>query len=213
MKKKLGIIMLAIIAIVLMATVGKRTTENQNVFINEVRSWDSAATRDGYFGSDYIELYNASSEDISLEGWYMSDDSQNLMKCQLQGIVINEKGFVLIYANGENNAGNSLNFKINPAGEKIFLSNAQGDLVDSVYIPEQEFGTVYARMTDGVDRWCVKESTIDASNNEAKVLPLKKLKMPEFSHESGFYKESFELIIEAEQRQTIYYTLDGSKPT
>lgn len=213
MKKKLGIIMLAIIAIVLMATVGKRTTENQNVFINEVRSWDSAATRDGYFGSDYIELYNASSEDISLEGWYMSDDSQNLMKCQLQGIEINAKGFVLIYANGENNAGNSLNFKINPAGEKIFLSNAQGDLVDSVYVPEQEFGTVYARMTDGVDRWCVKEPTIDASNNEAKVLPLKKLKMPEFSHESGFYKESFELIIEAEQGQTIYYTLDGSKPT
>lgn len=213
MKKKPGIIMLTLATVIIMIVIGSKTSEKQNVFINEVRSWDSASTRDGYFGSDYIELYNASSEEVSLEGWYLSDDSQNLMKCQLHEVMIGANGFVLIYANGENNSGDSLNFKINPAGEKIFLSDAQGNLVDSIYVPEQEFGTVYARMNDGDAQWCVKEPTIDSSNNGAKVLPLKSLNAPVFSHESGFYKNSFELVLKAEDGQIIYYTLDGSKPT
>ena len=213
MNKKSGIVMLTLAVIILMLAVGKETNEKQNVFINEVRSWDSDVTREGYFGSDYIELYNASREDISLEGWFLSDDAQDLKKSQLHDVWIGANGFVLLYANGKNDSGDSLNFKINPAGEKIFLSDAQGKLVDSIYVPKQELGTVYARKTDGSNQWCVKEATIDSSNNEAKLLPLKNLKVPNFSHESGFYQDSFYLTLQGEDDQKIYYTLDGSKPT
>lgn len=212
MRKKLSIIILTLVVILLVTIVGKETKENQTVFINEVRSWDSATTRDGYFGSDYIELYNASEEEISLDGWYLSDDSQDLMKCVLHDVWIGANGFVLIYANGEGDSGDSLNFKLDPTGEKIFLSDSQGKLIDSIFVPRQEFGTVYARKTDGGQEWCVKEATVDFSNNEAEILPVKCLKNPEFSVGSGFYKDSFELELNAEKNQTIYYTLDGSKP-
>ena len=33
--------------------------------------------------SDWIELYNSSSEAASLEGWYLSDDSEDLFKWSL----------------------------------------------------------------------------------------------------------------------------------
>lgn len=188
-------------------------TTKQTIFINEVRSWDTSATRNGYYGSDYIELYNASSQEISLEGWHISDEAADLMKCRISGVSISPKGFVLLYANGKNDTGDSLNFKINPAGERIYLSDAAGYLVDSVYVPEQEHGTVYARVTDGADQWCVKEETTDYSNNEAKILPMRSLEEPVFSHESGFYEDDFILTIEANKDETIYYTLDGSEPT
>ena len=63
--------MLTLFAVAGAVATGKLINKKQVVFINEVRSWDSAATRDGYYGSDYIELYNASSEEVSLDGWYI----------------------------------------------------------------------------------------------------------------------------------------------
>ena len=213
MNKKLGIIVLSLAAVLGVLRIGKGLSKEQIIFINEVRSWDSSATRDGYYGSDYIELYNASDEKISLDGWFVSDDAQDMKKYQLYDVTIDAKGFTLLYANEKKDSGTALNFKINPTGEKIFLSDAQGNLVDSVYVPKQEFGTVYARKTDGAEEWCIKEETTDFSNNDATVLPSKELPAPVFSHESGFYEKAFTLKLEAGENEIIYYTLDGSKPT
>ena len=213
MKKKLGIFMLTLVAVAGITAISKGLNKEQFVFINEVRSWDSSSTRDGYYGSDYIELYNASSEEVSLDGWYISDDATDLKKCQLYDVTIGGGDYALLYANAKDNNGDSLNFKLNPAGEKIFLSDAAGNLVDSVYVPEQEFGTVYARVTDGADEWAVMQESVLSSNNGGEILPVRSLEEPVFSHESGFYDDAFTLTIEAEEGQTIYYTLDGSKPT
>ncbi len=213
MKKKLGIIVLALAATIGILAVGKYFSKEQVIFINEVRSWDSSVTRDGYYGSDYIELFNASDEEVSLKGWFISDDMLDLKKYQLYDVTIGAKGFTLLFANEKQDSGTSLNFKLDSVGEKIFLSDARGNLVDSVYVPKQEFGTVYARVTDGAKQWCVKEESTDFSNNDAKILPTKSLNAPVFSHVSGFYEEPFTLELEAGKNETIYYTLDGSEPT
>lgn len=213
MKKKAGIIVLTLMAVLGVLAVDKMVIKEQDVYINEVRSWDSSVTRNGYYGSDYIELYNASDEEVSLNDWFVSDDILDLKKYQLYDVTIGAKGFTLLFANEKQDSGTSLNFKLDPAGEKIFLSDAQGNLVDSVYVPKQEFGTVYARVTDGAKHWCVKEETTDFSNNEAEILPVKKLDAPVFSHESGFYEDAFTLELKAGENEIIYYTLDGSKPT
>lgn len=64
----MGIIVLTLVVVVGIIVIDRRITKEQSIYINEVRSWDTAATREGYYGSDYIELYNASDEEISLEG-------------------------------------------------------------------------------------------------------------------------------------------------
>ena len=213
MKKRLGIIVLTLLILIMTLVVSKSFEEEPIIFINEVRSWDCATTRDGYYGSDYIELYNMSSEEVSLDGWYMSDDEGDLLKSRLSDITIGPKGYALICAGGDEDSKADVVFKINPEGEKIFLSNKDGELVDSIYVPKQELGTVYARMIDGGDKWAVKEPSGLESNDNAMVLPTRTLSIPVFSHESGFYDEEFYLNISAEPGQTIYYTLDGSVPT
>lgn len=213
MKKKIGLISLTLMFVAVTLLAGKYIKKEQSIYINEVRCWDTSTIKGGYYGSDYIEIYNASDEDISLNGWYISDDARDLKKCQIYDVAVGAKGFVLLYANEKNDTGDSLNFKLNPEGEKIYLTNAQGYLVDSVIIPKQEYGTVYARVTDGAKEWCVKAESTDCSNNDAEIVATRELESPVFSHESGFYNETFTLEIQAEEGQTIYYTLDGSKPT
>lgn len=213
MKRKCTILSMTLFMCVGILIIGKQITENQRIYINEVRSWDADIKRDGYYGSDYIEIYNASKKDISLDGWYISDDKSNLKKDQIFEVTVPAKGFAVLYANGKKNSGDSLNFKINPEGEEIFLSDGEGNLVDSIYVPKQEFGTVYARVSDGGNQWGIQESTIAASNQGAKQYPTRNLESPVFSHESGFYEDSFVLTLDAKKGETIYYTLDGSVPT
>ena len=213
MKKKIGVVVLTLMIAAAVLIIQNRIKEQQQIYINEVRSWDCSTNRNGYYGSDYIELYNASEETISLNGWFVSDDSRNLKKCQIYDVEIAPNRFAMLYANGKKDTGDSLNFKLNSGGESIYLSDEQGYLVDSIYVPEQEFGTVYARMTDGASQWCIKEETTNSSNDEASLLPSKILEEPEFSHEGGFYDTAFWLKITASEGATIYYTLDGSVPT
>lgn len=213
MKKKLGALAVTVIAGIACLLIGRQQNIKQKICINEVRCWENSAKRDGYYGSDYIELYNSSRSAVDLTGWYLSDDEEQLKKSQIEGVVIEAGSWVLLYANGESDTGDALNFKLSAEGEKIFLSDPQGNLIDSVYVPKQEFGTVYARKTDGADQWCVQEETVNDSNNGAKMFPEKSLSEPVFSHESGFYEEAFVLTLEADPGERIYYTLDGSKPT
>ena len=211
MKRKLGIIGITIMIIFVTIMVEKIMKPEQVIFINEVRCWDSSNSRTGYYGSDYIEVYNGSEEDVSLQGWYLSDDVNDLKKNQLQDFVIQSKGYLLFYADGTNDTENSLNFKIDPLGEKIFLSDPKGNLMDSIYVPEQRFGSVFARIVDGSDQWSVQEETTGYSNDDAKTITVKWLDEPIFSRESGFYEESFTLKIKTNYGCEIYYTLGGNQ--
>ena len=188
-------------------------SDNPTVMINEVRSRKHDGERQGYSGSDYIELYNASEETISLDGWYLSDEETDLEKSRLSNLEIKAKGYLIILADGIGAKDNSVNFRISSNGEKIFLTNSAGILMDSIFVPAQEFGTVYARLEDGVNEWGMKEPTAGFSNGNGKSLPQRNLEAPVFSQVGGFYDEAFTLTIEAKAGERIYYTLDGGTPT
>ncbi len=186
----------------------------QQVYINEVCSWNSVTITDADSDyADYIELYNASDETVSLDGWYVSDDEDDLTKAQLHGIEMEANGYVLLYANGGTEDPYSLSFRISSSGEKIFLSDPEGNLVDSVAVPELSADTAYARVADGDATWSRMETSPLKSNALSQALKNPVLGAPTFSVQSGFYDNPFYLEIQADPGQTIYYTLDGSEPT
>lgn len=213
MKKKITILILTAVVFLLLTGIGITIFSEDKICINEVRSTTVSADRDSYFGSDYIEIYNASSKDVSLDGWYFSDDEADLQKSRLSDVIVPSKSYEVIYADGVGEAGNTLNFKISSAGEKIFLSNQEGAVVDSVYVPKLGYGEVYARVKDGADEWAIMSETLLSDNSKAEIYPLRTLQKPIFSHESGFYESSFVLELQCNPGETIYYTLDGSVPT
>ena len=59
-------------------------TPGRPVVINEVSAGNSIYVSEYFKKSDWIELYNTTSEDIDLAGMYLSDDLDNPTKCQIQ---------------------------------------------------------------------------------------------------------------------------------
>lgn len=215
MKKK-QLLLLSIIGFLVIITalmkLQRTTAIMQKVVINEVCSLNGNIIRDGVNDcSDYIELYNVSEEEINLAGWYLSDDETSPKKYQIPGGVIAPGEYLLFYANGKEGE-NNLPFKISDAGEKVFLSDVQGNLIDSVAVPQLKLNQTYARVADGASEWSVKEATWSVSNEAGKMIAEVALESPVFSKASGFYEDAFELVLTAKTGEKIYYTLDGSIP-
>lgn len=186
------------------------------VVINEVCSSNFSLIQDdnGSY-SDYIELYNTSSQVVWLDGFFLSDNENQLEKYPLSAIEIPPEGFHVVWLDGSDDilAGRT-GFKISSQGEQLYLSNADtGEIIDCVTVPKLSYNTSYGRVADGGEEWKIMTATAGSSNGEAEKLPFVALSDPVFSAESGFYEESFELAITAKEDAVIYYTLDGSDPT
>lgn len=69
------------------------------IYINEVGSKNDETIDDDYGeSSDWIELYNASSEAIDLSGYYLSDEIANRQKWMIEDATIPAGGFLVVYA-------------------------------------------------------------------------------------------------------------------
>lgn len=204
-------------------------TQQSPIRINEVCSNNFSIIADSegvYF--DYIELYNASEQEMSLEGFFLSDNRKDLQAKDLSGLTIGSKGFLLIAAVGENedNGIDRAGFCLSSEGEVLYLSNEDGKIVDIVRVPGLRYDQVYARTEDGGKQWKIMSATPMGKNeegSEAYGLPGRYFSAPEFSVEGGFYESEFSVLImldpEIERRirwkypGDLYYTLDGGIPT
>lgn len=192
-------------------------TYSQTVSINEIMSSNGNIIEDidGDY-SDWIELYNASTEVVNLEGYLLSDDKDLLDKWVFPSISIEPKGFLLIWASGKNFLKDGeihTNFSIAAAGEALFLSNAQGSLLDETPKTEIPRNFSYGRVSDGSDEFALFSSpTPNASNDTGKISfgytdPI----VP--SIKPGFYSSSISVAFDTQEPKTkIYYTLDSSNP-
>lgn len=188
------------------------------VFINEFCSSNSEVLtdEDGDY-EDWIELYNAGSDPVNLEGFFISDDASNPFKYMLPGEIIEPEGFLLIWASGKDRAGTGgeihTNFRIGSEGEPLTLSDATGVEVD--FIPATALGNnmSYGRQPDGADDFLYFLSpTAGFTNNDADGAE-GFLSRPELLTPSGFYTEPFDLMIShGEPDVQLRYTLDGSVP-
>ena len=219
-KKEVNIFLIMILGIVsLFLTsflyVNEAKESKNEIVLNEICSnnFSVGKNEEGSY-CDYVELYNPTLQDQTLDEYYLSDDKEFLCKFSLQGMRIPAKGYLVVWLDAitEENENNSLG--ISSEGESVYLVKGENEvIVDSVYVPRLIYNTCYARVEDGESRWDVAEPTLGITNTGAWILPAQELKEPQFSAESGFYEENFYLKIQAGVGEEIYYTLDGSKPT
>lgn len=179
----------------------------RNIVINELGSNNLNIELDDGTVCDYVELYNRGKLDCDLQ-LYLSDDAGDLKKKKISAASIAGQDYVIVRLND-----NSL--RIGKDGnETIYLSNEWGDIIDSVTSVAVEPNYSYSRIYEASDEWAVLTSTPRRTNAEGVKNDTVRLETaPSFSHTSGFYAESFELQIAAEEGITIHYTLDGSVPT
>lgn len=158
---------------------------------------------------DWIELYNTTNSPINLTGFTLSDDEYNKAKWVFPNEVIQPKDFILVAASGKNQKliHYHTNFKLKSTGEKLWLSNSGGTVVDSFPAVALDINRSYGRIPDGgTSLGLLSSATPNTSNNLSQFF-----QEISFSHDFGFYSKSFMLQLICED--SVYYTLNGSPPT
>jgi hypothetical protein len=169
---------------------------------------------------DWVELFNTSSNAVSLAGWSLTDDEDEPTKWVFPPVSIGARGYLIVYCSGKDRKpltpGSRLhaNFSLSPDGEFLGLYNAEvpRQLVSS-FNPYPNQRTDYSWGFDPQDQMkyflTQTPGTINGASTITGVVADTK-----FSHDRGFYTAPFSLSITcATPGVTIRYTTNGSAPT
>jgi spore coat protein CotH len=140
---------------------------NGNVVLNELCAINSGIWTDpqGEY-EDWIELYNNSSNTVSLDGYYLSDDNLNLNKWTFPNITMAPNSYIIVWADKDTfDIGIHANFKLAATGESIFLSNSAGNLLDEITYGSQSNGLItFGRIPNGTGPWVYVNASFNAVN-------------------------------------------------
>jgi len=119
---------------------------------------------------DWIELYNPTSEMVSLDGWSMTDDLEDSDRVALDSsLEIPGGGFLLLWASGDPGLGpKHLDFQLNVDGESIGLYRPDGVATDRLTFAEQAADFSAARVPDGEKNWAITATATPGSSNGGK---------------------------------------------
>ena len=137
-----------------LADVGYSTPD---IVISEVMTANRSTllNRAGQF-CDWVELYNAGSEAVSLSDLYISDDPGDRMKWQLPDITLAAGERTVILCSGSSAPASEANFALTRAGCTVVVSGAVGNVITELEVPRL-----------GEDRsWALKSNGIYAESDQ-----------------------------------------------
>ncbi|MDR1620439.1 MAG: lamin tail domain-containing protein [Clostridiales bacterium] len=182
------------------------------VYISEVRAVATAKSKK----PDWIEFYNPTGKNISLAGWYVSDDIDAYDKYRIQSLTVPAGGYALLYTSSRTarQTDTTGTFCVSSGGETIFLTDPGGILRDYF-----QTGALRANITAGRDEgdpmgrrvfyFTPSPGAINSGRAYAG-----QTSTPVFSQTSLYHAAPFTLTISCNTPGArIYYTLDGTKPT
>ncbi|QTA85655.1 CotH kinase family protein [Desulfonema magnum] len=164
----------------LLLTTGCKTDDSDNgitetsdiaqasLCINEFMASNSSVLADlqGEY-EDWIEIYNSGEESVSLNGMYLSDDSDDPDKWQFPDITINPGEFLIIWADEDTeDEGIHASFKLSSSGETLALFNADQTLLDTVTFDVQSEDISFGRYPEGSDKWGFLNPTPGSANTD-----------------------------------------------
>jgi len=89
--------------------------------------------------SDWIEIYNAGMEPVNLEGWYLTDDVNNLSQWAFPEVILAPDSYLVVFASGKNRRDPQgvlhTNFKLKGSGEYLGLVRPDGETVVWEFFP------------------------------------------------------------------------------
>ena len=181
------------------------------VYISEICAAPSGDT------PDWIELYNAGSEPVSLSDYELTDNPKNPGKWRFpSGMTLSPGQYTAVFCSGENKLKEGYqhtNFRLSAeGGYSVALSRTDGTIVDRVFLPCQYEGITYGR--DDGQRLCFFASPSPLKRNEG-VTYAGRADTAKYSVSGGMYKSGQALAVEltAQEGARIHYTLDCSDPT
>lgn len=140
----------------------------QGLVINEFQAANdtTVADQDGQF-DDWIELYNNSATPENLLGYFLSDHDDSLTRWAFPDTTIAAFSYLIVWAdNDDTQAGLHATFRLNAAGESIFLKQTEHGIVDQVNFGTQFSDISYGRFPNGSGSFHFMAPTFAAENAE-----------------------------------------------
>ncbi|MEW6158352.1 MAG: lamin tail domain-containing protein [Verrucomicrobiota bacterium] len=168
--------------------------------------------------SDWIEIHNAGTVTASLNGWYLTDDTNNLAKWRFPNVSIPADGYLLVFAS-EKNRTNPLarlhtNFKLSASGEYLALVDSGGRVISDFgqRYPEQLEDVSYGRQRGAPELLAFFPTPTPGAPNSVGGPGFSPA--IQFSRIGGTFVGSFALTLSTVSPDAVIrYTLDGSLPT
>jgi CotH kinase protein/Lamin Tail Domain/Chitobiase/beta-hexosaminidase C-terminal domain/Secretion system C-terminal sorting domain len=187
----------------------------QSIIINELMSsnYSFLADEDGDY-PDWIEIYNPNDTSINLFNYSLADNNESLTEWYFPSTILSPKSYLLIFASGKNRINNYFHtdFKLKSSGEKIWLRDSFGYVLDSVVAISIPTDYSVGRNPEDFFNWQFFEDPTPGTQNSEKGYSAF-AREPEFSLKSGFYPSSIKLnFFSTDEQSKIYYTSDGSTP-
>ena len=101
---------------------------------------------------DYVEIHNTSASSVNLEGWYLSDRSDKLMRWRFPSVTLPAGGYLAVHCSGRSGSVEGhlhANFKISNKGDNVFLTDPDGATVSHVKTPVMEPDQAYSLLETG----------------------------------------------------------------
>lgn len=181
----------------------------QELVINEFMARNQSTLPDfeGDY-SDWIEVYNPTSNALSLLDYGLSDDPDQPGLWKFPELTLPPFTYLLVFASGKMGSETGelhTSFRISGDGEEILLTDPDGSVIDKVGPVSLAPDEVYGRLPDGGEAWTrMLKPSPGSANVKHNELGL--------SHPGGFYLSPFKLSISSANGDTIRFSLDGTEP-
>jgi PKD repeat protein len=195
------------------------------VIINEYLASNKTGLQDedGAY-SDWIELYNATDDPVSLLGWGLTDNELNPSKWLLPDVTIDPGGFLIVFASDKNRTAVPgelhTNYKLDADGEYIALIQDPSVPIVAYAYPAREQRSDVSYGLVGMDTGLPEpelhgfmETPTPGAPNAYDSAQADVATSPALSHIHGHYDAPFNLSLTAtDPGAEIYFTEDGSLP-
>ncbi|MBP5230460.1 MAG: CotH kinase family protein [Clostridia bacterium] len=174
----------------------------------------NVSTLKGPYGAtaDWIELYNGSSQQVSLYGKYLTDDPENLTKGKLPGATLQPGEYYVAFASesGTNLPGGYpvMPFNLSSSGDAVYLTDGE-KILDCMILPALEPDTAYGR-PKGKDGFGYLAGMTPCAANAEEAHATEK---PVSLTKTGVYNGVSFVDVNLSGDGRIYYTLDCEEPT
>ncbi len=106
-------------------------------------------------GSDWVELYNTTNQDINLDGWVLDDEGTKTNMVEIREATMSAYGFRFF----------EVGSRLNKTSDTIYLINSQGTIVDEYnYSTNPGEDVSFGRMPDGGEWGVCSELTPELEN-------------------------------------------------
>ncbi|MCF0198651.1 MAG: lamin tail domain-containing protein [Bacteroidaceae bacterium] len=202
-------------------TVERDAVAPGSLVINEIQSKNVDMFMDPSFNyGGWIELYNPTDKAISLGGFYVSDDPNDLKKYHLPDDYgyVPAKGFRNIWFDHNSRYGlayRQVNTKLDCDGGEVCVSDYEGNLIVSLQYPAGIGRASWARSSDGSPTWGWTANPTPEKTNVGCDFSIGQLAAPEVDTNGCLFDEgqSLTVTVTIPSGAKLRYTTDGTTPT